>query len=699
METVKGIVEDVRVYNGGWSIAFVRPGIKVVGHLASLSPGDLCAFQGTWKDHPRYGRQFQAKHVFVEAPKDEMGIRKYLARHFDWIGPATAEKLTAVFGEDLFRVMKEEPERLSGIPGITQERIESIHARFLEIEAEREADMFFASHGITLRMVEKLVEQYGSKDAACRIVKENPYRLAEDVWGIGFRKADDIALSIGIERDFGRRIWAGVNWTLREAEGDGHCFLPKHELLDRAEKALAVDRSAVLKVIQAEVRERDAAICVDDVGNVSLKALHQAERCAAERLKALLARPAEKVMQNVTQAMLEEMDPDQQRALHLALQSRMTVITGGPGVGKTYTIKRILEAFGDNTRIELAAPTGKAAKRMAEMTGRPAQTLHRLLEFVPEVGFTRNKDNPIESEVIIVDESSMIDVRLMQAFMDAVPDDGRVIFVGDVDQLPSVGPGRVLGDMIDSGIVPTARLQTLHRQAQKSLINRNAQRINKGENILLQNSDGGDFWFIPEGDAGNIPGVVESVIRSVPKKFGFTLDEIQVLCPQKKGPIGTQEMNKRLGSVFNPHGAIIKGTGFRDGDRVIQLRNNYKLGVFNGDIGVVAGANDSHLFIDFDDIKGPRRVEYPRQSIDELALAFALTVHKSQGSEFPVVIVPLHTTNWIMLSRNLLYTAVTRGKELVVLVGTQQAIRTAIRTVDSHKRFTKLKGLLRDEHA
>lgn len=690
-EAISGVIEKISPpYQGGWRFASVPPHGTVVGALGDLQPGDHCIFKGGWKQHPKFGKQFEASLVEIEIPRDRKGIMDYLARHFKWIGPTIARNLVEEFGDDLFQVMEKEPGRLSSIQGITEARAREIHKEYLEIRNERELDIWFATHGITMGLRNKLVEKYGSKSEAVEAVKEDPYRLADDIWGVGFKKADQIALSMGIRRDSERRTNAGVRWVLESAaEGEGHCFLPEGELIMRCREILGSTVDRVKAAIETGIAAGKLVRRGEAVYTVPL---HNAERSVAENLKRLAESHHEEMMREIGHETIAQMDADQQKALHLALNSKVSIITGGPGVGKTWTVNRIIEALGDR-KIELAAPTGKAAKRMAEMSGRPARTIHRLLEFHPYNGFQRSRENPLECDTLILDETSMIDIRLMACLMDAVSTKSQVIFVGDVDQLPSVGPGRVLADLIESRAIPTAHLRTLHRQAAESFINVNAKLLNAGQKLKISKASG-DFWFLPEEDAESIPDIIVKACRVIPKRFQCNMDDIQVLCPQKRGPVGAENLNRVLRPVLNEGSEKIPGTPFMAGDRVIQLRNNYSLEVFNGDIGKVAGTDSEHLQVVYDDLQGKRTVMYPLTGIDELQLAYALTVHKSQGSEFPVVIVPVHTTNYMMLKRNLLYTAITRGKKLVVLAGTMKAINVAIRTVDSTMRCSNLKQLM-----
>lgn len=701
MESVAGTIESIsRPYSDGWRFTKVSKIGTVVGCLPpDVGPGDYCVFEGQFTEHPRYGRQFKAERIRKDIPKDTMGILSYLDHKMPWIGPTVARALVQAFQDDLFRVIEESPRELTRIKGITPERAQEIHSAYLAIKGDRELDLFFSTHGISAATVNRLLAEYGDKENAIAVIKGDPYQLAGDVWGIGFKKADAIALSMGIPRDGEKRISAGILWTLSEAAtGEGHTCLPEQKLIERSAENLECGENLVAKALAAAI-ESKALISFE--GYVYDPEYYRAETAVAAKLRALAAAYHDVMMSELSPQDLAEMDRDQQQALEFSLRSKILVITGGPGVGKTWTVNKIIQAIGGSSKISLAAPTGKAAKRMFEATRMEARTLHRLLEFSPFVGgFIRNARNPLEKGTLIIDETSMIDIRLMRSLLDAVvPERHQLIFVGDVDQLPSVGPGRVLADMIDSGTIPVVRLRTLHRQALKSYINRNAQNINAGKGIELPSADC-DFLMVPEAEKERIPGLIVKVCQRFSEHYGFTFDQIQVLCPQKKGPAGTMELNKQLRPALNPDGAPVPGTSFCTGDRVIQMRNNYKLDVFNGDIGFVVGPDPedkNSIVVAFDGIGvGAREVAYPIVDIGELQLAYALTVHKSQGSEFPVVVLPMHTTNHIMLKRNLLYTAVTRARKYVVVVGTMKAVNTAIRTIDSSKRYSNLQTWLKE---
>lgn len=696
-ETIAGRVQTVsRAYNGGWRKMTLAGQGTVVGIMPEdIRPGDEVVCTGKKGSHPQYGDQFQADSVSVKEDRSTQGIIRYLDANFKWIGPFLASQMVKRFGEDLFEVIEQTPERLAEVKGITKARALELHEQYLTVKADKEHDAFFAGHLIGRGVQARLVEHYGSKAAAVEAIKDDPYNLAEVVWGVGFKTADKIAQGLIVSPESPNRVRAALRWLLLDqAEGAGHSFLPAQELARCAQELLGIDSSLIWQGIKVGIAD---GRLVDHGGELYHPELFEAEWEVAGKLRALAASHHEVMIQELSREEISELDPDQLAALMMACKSKVCVITGGPGTGKTFTIRRILAALG-NRKVALAAPTGKAAKRMTEMTGREASTIHRLLAYDPFAGhFIHNRENPLEHETIIIDETSMIDIRLMQSLMDAVTDQTQVIFVGDVDQLPSVGPGRVLADMIESDTIPVARLQTLHRQAAASLINLNAKAINRGHKLQVNNAQGDDLWFITEEDPGAIAESIKKLIRIIPEQFGYRLNEIQVLCPQKRGPIGTKELNQELRPLLNPDGTKLEGTPFLSGDRVIQLRNNYQLGIFNGDILTVTGLDQvaGLLHLDLDGTP----IEYPLIKVDELQLAYALTIHKSQGSEFPVVIVPMHAANYIMLKRNLLYTAITRGKRLVFLVGQMKAVNIAIRTIDSSKRYSNLQQFIKERTA
>lgn len=693
--TITGQVQSVtRAFNGGWRRVVLSNRQVVVGVMPDdIRPGDEVICIGRTRSHPQYGDQFQADSVTVKEDRSTQGLIRYLDLHFKWIGPFLAGQIVKRFGDELFDVIENHPERLSEVKGITRDRAQEMHEEYQRIKADREHDRFFADHHITRGVQGRLVEAYGSKAEAVEAVKDDPYTLSDMVWGVGFKTADAIAQTLTVSPESPSRIRAALRYILQEqSESLGHCFLPVQELARCAQELTGVDSSLIWQGIKSGIADERL---IDHSGEIYHPDFFRAEREVAEKLRSLASSHHEIMIQELSRQEIAEMDQDQLAALMMACKSKICVITGGPGTGKTYTIKRILSALG-NASIALAAPTGKAAKRMSEMTGRPASTIHRLLAYDPFQGrFTQNRDNPLECETLIIDETSMIDIRLMCSLMDAVTIRTQVIFVGDVDQLPSVGPGRVLADMIESGVIPVARLSTLHRQAAESLINTNARAINHGAKLHVRNAKGDDLWFIPEEDPQEIAGSIRKLIGIIPDQFGFGLQDIQVLCPQKRGPIGTKELNEALRLLLNPDGRKLPGVPYMAGDRVIQMKNNYKVGVFNGDIMNVKDVDPAgnYLVMDLDG----QTLDYPTCKIEELQLAYALTIHKSQGSEFPVVIIPVHATNFIMLKRNLIYTAITRGKRLVFVVGSMKAVNIAIRTVDSSRRYSNLNQRIRGE--
>ncbi len=705
LETIQGVIESMsRPFNGGWRFLSVRSEgktLQVNGTLPDgLEVGDFCTFQGRWTTSEKYGDQFKLEQVTREIPKDVRGIRNYMDQRFKWVGPTVSALLVQTFGEKLFEVMEHSPMELVKVKGITAQRALEMQQQYIKIKGDQTQDLWFTTHGITPNMQNRLIDKYGTKSRAMRKVQQNPYRLADEVWGVGFKKADTIALSMGIAKDSRERLRAGLLYVIHEASnGKGHCCLPEGDFVFDCCQLL---EGGAIKVREAlnDLIEKESLLRYGEY--LYAPALFEAERDIAGKLRALVAAPHAQMMNELTPDDIRAMGEDQRKGLDLALSSKILVITGGPGVGKTWLVGRIIAAIGgDPSDIALAAPTGKAAKRMYESTGKEARTIHRLLEYSPIFGgFRRNESNPLECKTLIVDETSMIDAPLMSSLLEAIdPNRTQVIFVGDVDQLPSVGPGRILADMIESGVIPVVRLTQLYRTEQDSLINVNAQRINAGESILLDN-DGGtkrqDFMMVPEDDKDKLASLVVTVCERFSKVYNFTFRDIQVLAPQKKGPAGIIELNKALRPALNPDGAPIHGTAYQLQDRIIQLRNNYDLDVFNGDIGEIVGADDDCLHIAFEDPGGLKKVSYPKKSLDDIQLAYALTIHKSQGSEFPVVVMPIHTTNFIMLKRNLIYTGVTRARKYVILVGTMKAVNVAIGTLDSSKRYTNLGRFIRE---
>lgn len=728
METITATVGSLRTFPGPrgiWCIleASNPPGTKLTG-VVSKEPlvGDTFEFQGSWDSHPKYGKQFKFSNYSLREPRDIKGLRDYLARHIDGIGPHIAEAIVKAFGEKSIQVIEETPAALTSVKGITTAGAERIRESYLRVKENREVDMFFAKNGITKRMQARILTDMAdefSTSSILSVIQKNPYLLSEKVDGIGFLKSDQIANGVGIPRNAPIRIRAGAIYTLKDAASSGgHCYLPAPELLSSASKILSIEGNA--DILTKEIKHLvDSGRLIHDEGRFYLPKHFNAEKEIAKRLAFLLE--ADRKVVEADGQVTEGLDDDQARAVELALEENILIITGGPGVGKTHTVKKIIQALSPAGSIALAAPTGKAARRMSEATGKPASTIHRLLKYRPyddEGGgaFEHNDGNPLPNATVIIDEFSMVDLPLMLSLIKALRFGTRLVMVGDKDQLPSVGPGAILGDMIESGKIPVAYLRTLHRQAAKSLININAKRINEGKKPTYDPVEpelDPDMWFVPEEDPKILKEKLAVICEKVPKNCKwvdddncerpFALEDVQVLCPQKRGPVGTFEMNNYLRDrVFNPHGAPIKGTIFRENDRVIQIKNNYTYGIFNGDIGTILEAGysedgDECLKIAFDFMDGRRVIDYGYKFIDDLAMAYALTIHKSQGSEWPVVVIPVHTTNYIMLKRNLLYTAVTRGKKMVCLAGTEKAVGIAVTTPDGRTRFTGLADALAQE--
>ena len=694
METITGIISGIRgPYKNRWAILTLQGGPTVTGELPlNLSLGDRCEIEGTFSTHPTYGSQLKASRITVVAPADKTGEERFLQRVLSGVGPSIAKDLIAKFGnlETVVRMIEHEPDKLHSVRGLSALKIDRIQEDWKSAKHHRVFDEFCSRANISPNLQEKLLAAYSTPYNAMTQIQADPYVLADDVWGVGFKKADLVASYLSVPRTEGKRISRGIFYALEESSKEGHCYLLKEELIKRAADLLQINPSLIEeKLSRLTGRNR---IMVDN-GRHYTPAMYAAETYVAEKLSRMLSPIHECAPLEASEASYSGLGDDQRAALAMALKKRILVITGGPGVGKTYTLNRILFALSENFHahnIDLAAPTGKAAKRMQESTGKQAVTLHRLLAYSPIFNqFTVNDQNPLACQVLIIDECSMIDINLMEALLRAIPDDGcRLILVGDKDQLPSVGPGKVFGDIIESGRVPVVELKKLYRQAEASLIHINAQLINAGKSIETRNNDpDSDFWTIVEDDVEKIPQTISTICRQIPKRFPIATDDIQILCPQRIGKIGTRELNTMLrDEIFNPDGIKISGTGFLVGDRIIQTRNNYNLEVFNGDIGTIRGANDEALVIDFDGMA----IQYPRDYLDDIELAYALTIHKSQGSEFPCVIMPIHTSNYIMLKRNLFYTGITRGKQMVVVVGSQKAITVATRTVDSKNRNTAL---------
>jgi exodeoxyribonuclease V alpha subunit len=714
LETLAGSVERVTFHNAenGFAVLKVhtrgkRDLVTVVGHTPAVSAGEWITASGVWISDRTHGLQFKAEVLKTTPPTGVEGIEKYLASgQMRGIGPAMAKRIVAAFGVDTFEIIEAAPERLTEVPGIGPMRASRIVSGWAEQKAVREIMIFLHAHGVGTARAVRIFKTYGYE--SIQVMTEDPYRLAKDVRGIGFKTADAIAAKLGMEKTAPQRIRAGISFALQTATDEGHCALPVEALTRLAEQLLEVDADLIRTAIVDELSKGE--VVSDTIGGETclfLKGLHLSEQAIASRLAERASGPSpwpeidlDKAVPWVESRTGKTLATSQREALKLVLGSKVAVVTGGPGVGKTTlldTILRLLVAKG--VKVLLTAPTGRAAKRMTEQTGLEAKTIHRLLEIDPKHGgFSRNEENPLDCDLLVVDETSMVDVPLMNALTKAIPSHAGLLLVGDVDQLPSVGPGQVLADIIGSERIPVARLTEVFRQAAESRIVVNAHRINHGQMPDPPNAgEESDFYFIsitePEQGVGKI---IEMVKERMPKRFGLdALKDIQVLCPMNRGVLGARNLNIELQRVLNPNPpATVERFGWRfsPGDRVMETQNDYDREVFNGDLGMVVRIDDEEgaLIASFDG----REVSYPFGELDTLVPAYATTIHKSQGSEYPAVIIPVVTQHYTMLARNLLYTGVTRGKRLVVLVGQKKAVAMAVRGGNMKRRWTKLREWL-----
>jgi exodeoxyribonuclease V alpha subunit len=709
-EVLAGVVERVTFHNAENGFCVLRTKarghrdlVTVVGHAATISAGEWITATGEWVNDRTHGQQFRARFMRTSAPTSVDGIERYLSSGMiRGIGPVYAKKLVRAFGETVFDVIEGAPERLREVDGIGPVRATRIVAAWAEQKVVREIMVFLHEHGVGTARAVRIYKTYGAD--AVQVMSENPYRLARDIRGIGFKTADAIAMKLGIEKTAMIRVRAGISYALTEAMDEGHCGLPVDELVPLAEELLEVPEELVRTALDLELAE--GAVIADSVGEtpcVFLAGLHRAERGIAERLMGLVtgALPwpsidADKAIPWIEQRTGLELATTQKAAIRLALTSKVLVITGGPGVGKTTIVNAILRILAaKGTKLLLCAPTGRAAKRLTEATGFEAKTIHRLLEVDPKGGgFKRDGDNPLDCDLLVVDETSMVDVLLMHALLKAVPDGAALLIVGDIDQLPSVGPGQVLADVIASGAAPVVRLTEVFRQAAQSRIIVSAHRINQGSiPDLGQPGPDSDFYFVPADDPETaVPRIVELVKTRIPMRFGLDpIRDIQVLCPMNRGGVGARSLNIELQAALNPAGdrkVERFGWTFAPGDKVMQIENDYDKEVYNGDIGYIDDVDPEagELVASFDG----RSITYGFGELDTLVPAYAATIHKSQGSEYPAVVIPMMTQHYTMLQRNLLYTGVTRGKRLVVLVGQKKAVAIAVRNVSGRRRWSKL---------
>ncbi|MBB5805761.1 exodeoxyribonuclease V alpha subunit [Saccharothrix ecbatanensis] len=693
----------------GYTVARVDTGrgadlITVVGSLLGAQPGESIRMRGRWGSHPQYGKQFHVDDYTTVLPATIQGIRRYLGSGLiKGIGPVLADRIVTHFGVDALDVIEHEPQRLIEVPKLGPKRTKLIADAWEEQKAIKEVMVFLQGVGVSTSLAVRIYKQYNDK--AIDVVRQEPYRLANDVWGIGFRTADVIAKAVGIPHDSPQRVKAGLQFTLSEATGNGNCYLPENELIGDAIKILQVDAGLVIECLAELVTEEGVVreIMPDGEPGIYLVAFHRAEISLANQLLRLLRTGDERMpaFQSVDWerafawlgASLEEKQRD---AVQLALTSKVAVLTGGPGCGKSFTVRSIVKlAVAKGAKVVLAAPTGRAAKRLNELTGHEASTVHRLLELKPGGDAAYDRDRPLDADLVVVDEASMLDLLLANKLVKAVAPGAHLLLVGDVDQLPSVGAGEVLRDVLSDGSpIPNVRLTHIFRQAQQSGVVTNAHRINSGDYPIVQGMP--DFFLFPAEEAEDAAALVVDVVANrIPRKFGLKpRTDVQVLAPMHRGPAGAGGLNTLLQEALTPSKPDMPerrfgGRVFRVGDKVTQMRNNYEKNVFNGTLGVVTAIDlvEQKLTVRTDEDED---VDYEFGELDELTHAYAMTIHRSQGSEYPCVVIPITTSAWMMLQRNLLYTAVTRAKKLVVLVGSRKAIGQAVRTVGAGRRHTAL---------
>ncbi|MFZ4985317.1 MAG: ATP-dependent RecD-like DNA helicase [Blastocatellia bacterium] len=722
-QVLTGVVDRVTYHNeeNGYSVlrlnvAGMSDPVTVLGNFSTVSPGEQLRLTGWWTTHPKYGDQFRSNSYEILRPATIAGIQKYLGSGLiKGVGPVTARRIVDHFGEQTLDIIENDISRLGEVRGIARKRVELIERAWAEQQSIKQVMLFLQSHGVSTHFAVKIFKQYGQE--AIAIVEQNPYRLAVEVYGIGFRTADQIARNLGLPIDAPARLEAGLRFVLSAAADEGHCYLPQRELLERAAQILELEAPAMVAALSAvsarmltlgELRSTPRA----EDHAIYLPAFWQAESGIARRLRLLLEQPLAVDLPRIGQWLDRytghhqlELSTEQRAGIIEAAARRVLILTGGPGTGKTTTLRAMVQLFlAMGLRVALGSPTGRAAQRLAEVTGREAKTIHRLLEFDPsQMAFRRDDQNPLDADVVIIDEASMIDLLLANSLFKAIAPTARLILVGDVDQLPSVGPGKVLQDLIRCGEIPVARLTQVFRQAAESLIIQNAHAINRGEfpRLVAPGAEKCDCYFIESEDsAGIVSLIVKAVVTSLPNRFGFDpRRDIQVLAPMNRGQVGANSLNATLQQALNPpiigQPELVRANrDLRVGDRVIQRVNNYKLEVFNGDMGTIEAMDleDQLVAIRF----GDRLVAYDYADLMELAHGYCVTVHKSQGSEYPAVVLPLHTSHFLMLSRNLLYTALTRARRTVVIIGSTRAIAIAMNSTEAMIRYTGLTEALSD---
>lgn len=706
MTKLRCVVERITYQNteNGYSVMKVKVKgyddlVTLVGNLLEVPAGSVLLCEGEWRVDKRYGQQFQCETWKEVMPATAYGIEKYLGSGLvKGIGPKFAKLIVGHFGTDTIEVIETDIERLYEVPGIGKKRVEKIRESWEKQKDIKNVMLFLQGFGVSTAYAAKIYRQYGKE--SIDKVNENPYRLADDIWGIGFKTADGIARKMGYEMNDERRLRSGLIYTLNQLADEGHCYAEEEQLIATAKQLLEADEECIRTAMTHAIETEDLML---DGTAIYLPPFYYAECGTANRLNALVhtkeagsiftARFDLAKLQRETGI---EYDEVQVEAIRQAIASKVMVLTGGPGTGKTTTTKAIIAALQSaGMRILLAAPTGRAAKRMSEATGMEAKTIHRLLEYNPQDGYKRNDENPLEGDALIVDECSMIDIILMNNLTKALPTTMRLVLVGDIDQLPSVGAGNVLRDIIDSGVIPVVRLTRIFRQAQSSRIVMSAHAINRGCFPDISNGQHTDFFFMKQEEPEKVAETIVSLVRDrLPKAYRQPTANIQVLTPMQRGVVGAANLNMALQQALNHNTAALARGGytFKEGDRVMQLRNNYDKDVYNGDLGYVRSVDmeERTLAVDFDG----QTVEYEASELDELTLAYATTIHKSQGSEYPIVVMPVLMTHYVMLQRNLIYTGITRAKKICVLVGQTKALAYAIHNMKVLKRNTRLKERL-----
>lgn len=717
VDSLEGVVERITFYNpeNGYSVIRLQPArgdlVTVVGNLPEVTPGEALRLRGAWTSHTDYGRQFKAEQCEQVLPATVDGIRRYLGSGLiKGVGPRTAEKIVEQFGAQTLTVIEAEPHRLREVPDIGPKRYALIREAWEAQKQIKEVMVFLQGHGVSTGLAVKIYKHYG--DDSLKVVRDDPYRLARDIWGIGFKTADKIAQALGLPPDAPTRLEAGVTHALSELADEGHVYAPQPVLIAAAVELLGVAAEPIwpaIERLEKDGRVRREVLAGQTEPAVYLAPFYQAEVNVAARLRGLLDAPRSRLADlavangellfDSTADSTTPLSEGQRAAVQMALTHKVSVLTGGPGTGKTTALRALIRLLDIKRHpVALASPTGRAAKRLAEATGRPAQTIHRLLGFSPVEGFTHNERNRLPAHLIVVDEASMLDLILMNNLLKAIEPGSHLLLVGDVDQLPSVGAGNVLGDVVASGCLPVARLATIFRQAAQSHIITNAHRINQGQMPVFEKESSDFFLFAQEEAETAADWVVDVVQNRIPKKFGLDpLADVQVLAPMHRGAAGVGNLNQRLQATLNPPGPrkaerLIGGRVFRAGDRVMQLRNNYQKETFNGDMGRIAEVDEENQT--FSIVFDGRPVVYEWAEADELTHAFAVSIHKAQGSEFPAVVVPMLTQHYMLLQRNLLYTAITRAKKLCVIVGARKAISIAVRQAQATQRWSGLAGRL-----